>query len=512
MRYMLFGLFLALFVVSIVNAEYVERVDGGGIIGEVNIVGNSVTIEDWDGKKYTFYRDYIRRIRSQDTGKFATYTSKSNFDIYTDARPEFASSLGADLDYFQDYLNKNFGFKKPPKERITIRVFSSTRDYENHWDNRYKASPQSKRTLAFYDPSFKDVSSVYAGRETFKIIAPRVAAVYLMRLYPKTIATNQLWLTDGWYGLFENVRIENGQLDMLGLDIDALEDLQKFLESKPFSLDQLFSFKLAGNVKKNEYDNFKRQAVGFLHYIVSNKKIGLKFASFLDRIEEYAEPMVAFNDKIEKKTELFENDVRKWVQAFSDESPWRIYYNAEREFLRKKNSQALKLIASGLEKYPAFENFLRLRAMLYITTKDHDEALEDVVQLEKNPSNAEMCAYFRALILLREKEFKKAATIFRELIAKDSGYYRCLEQLLNIYWSQDANYVTDEEANSFVETIKEAEPYSYTFILEAKVLMKQGKYEEARVPLSKAQRRDPENPEIEELMKIRRKMAQDANK
>lgn len=530
MRYILLVGFFLFMLVPIAMGEYIERVDGGGIIGEVTVSSDKINISDWDGKKYSFYRDYIRRIRSQETGKFETYTSKGSFEIYTDAKAEFANQLAADLDFFQEYMTKAFGFKKPPKERITVRVFSSTRDYENHWDNRHKAAPQKSKLLAFYDAAFKDVSTVYAGRDTFRIIAPRVAMVFMMSLYPKTFQGQAQWLVTGampstaeprpawlilgWYGLFENVRIENGEIDMLGLDIDSLEDVQKFFENKPFSLELLFSTKYepGKQIEKKDYDIFKKQATVFMHYLAASKKIGTKVGSFLDRIEEYVDAKDAFIEKIDKKVDSFENDLRKWIQSFSDESPWRIYNSAEREFLRKKNSKCIDLLDAGIKKYPNFENFLKLRAMTNITIKDNEAALDDVKKLEVNPNNAEMCSYFRGLIYVRQDELRKAAQVFRDLIIKDPAYYRCYEQLLNIYWIQETTIVTNDEADSSVNVLKEYEPFSYTYILEAKVLMKQEKFEDARVPLLKAQRRDEGNPEIEELIKLRRKMAQNANK
>ena len=83
--------------------------------------------------------------------------------------------------------------------------------------------------------------------------------------------------------------------------------------------------------------------------------------------------------------------------------------------------------------------------------------------------------------------------------------------LLNIYWEQDTNIVSTEDAFRYVKIMKESEPYSYTFILEAKVYMKNGEPEKAKVPLQKAQRRDKQNGEIKKLMRKRARQAREKN-
>ncbi len=264
MRYTVLTLLLLVVFAVAGHSEYVERIDGGSIIGDVTVESDKITIQDWDGKSYTFYRDYIRRIRSQETGKFETYKSKSFFELWTDIAPDKANAMLLDLEMLVNYINKTFGFKKPPTEQVTVRVFASTRDYENLWDNRFGDTSKTKKTLAFYDLNFKDVSSVYAGRDTFTVIAPRFATLYLMRLYPGYFETNPLWLHRGWYKMFENCRADSGEIDMVGLSFDEMESLQEEMQKKPFSFEYFFSFKITQTTKKSEYE-LMEQKIGRAH-------------------------------------------------------------------------------------------------------------------------------------------------------------------------------------------------------------------------------------------------------
>ncbi|RKY19346.1 MAG: hypothetical protein DRP90_04720 [Planctomycetota bacterium] len=514
MRHVAAAVMLVLLSLVAAGAEYVERVDGVAFIGRVKISGDKVIVEDWDGKEYSFWRDYIRRIRSQETGKFVTYRSKTVFDVYTDAPQEYAEELADDLDCLHAFITKTFSFKRPPKDRITVRVFSSTRDYETHWENRHRRNPEQRMTLAFYDPAYKDVSSVFAGKATFRTVAPRVALVYLMRLYPKLFTEPPFWLARGWFKLFENARVIGKEVDMIGLDADEMETLKDYVSKRGFSLVLLFSFKPGPKTKKSEIKETERLAAALLHYIALNRKYAKAFPAFLDDLQNYAEPMEAFVErmKLKKKVESFQKKLVKWVEGFSDDTPWRIYNRAESYFLRKKSSKCLDLLAEGIKKYPKFEDFRKLRAMVYLWREEADAAMEDIKALEANPANAEMCGYLKALADLRRGEVKRAAEAFRAIAEADPMFFRCYEQLLNIYWEQDEKIVSDEEADRYVKILKENEPFSYTFILEAKVCMKQGRPEDAKVPLAKARRRDPGNPEIAELMKLRRKMAQEKNR
>ncbi|MFA4985275.1 MAG: hypothetical protein WC712_01700 [Candidatus Brocadiia bacterium] len=514
MRYSKMAVLALMLVISstaIAMADYLERIDGGGVIGDVEIASDKVSVVDWDGKRFKYFRDFVRRIRSQETGKFEDYRSKTFFDIHTDAGAKFAGELGSDLDTFYEFLVKTFGFEKPPKDRIMVRVFSSTRDYEEHWDSRHGQQANLKKQLAFFDVNYKDVSAPYSGRDTFTNIAPRVAYIFLLRKYPNMFKTPQYWLELGWFNIFSSTRVENGQVDMVGLGVDAMDDLQKYLEDKPFSVDSLFSFKVEpGKTTKEEYDTEVLMAGAFFHYLyVNSKKYGKNLDLFFSDLNNYDEPAVAFQKRIEKKPEVFQDKLREWAKAYSEESPWRLYLKAERYFINNNNTKALDSMEEGITKYPSFTNFRRLRAMTLIRMGSGDEAEKDIAELDKDPINAEMCLYMRGLLAYKAGELAKASGIFVSLSEKDKGFYRCYEQLLNIYWDQETQIVTDAQADSYVVIMKENEPYSFTFILEAKVLMKQGKPEEAKVPLQKAQRRDPENKEIEKLDRIRRKQAQE---
>ena len=395
MRYLWLAALIFTLLSAFADAEYVERIDGIGIIGDVKVENEKILIHDWDGKKTSYYRTFIRRIRSQETGKFETYKSKEYFNIYTDAGREFGEKLAADLDSFLNFIIKRFKFKKSKMQRMTIRVYSSTLDYSNHWENRHPDNPEGKKNLAFYDSSYKDVSAAYAGIGTINIVAPRVAAVYLLLKFPNLMRTNPFWLTRGWFKLFENIRIENNKIDMIGLSLDEWEDVQKDLKDKVFSLPLLFDFRIKKGTKKKDLARAERNATLFLHFLLESKKYSTRFPKFLFELNDYAKPMNAFNDTVEKKTEKFQGLVTKWAAAFSEESPWRLYYKAERQFLRKRMSKCVDILDEAMLKYPKFEDFRRLRIMANLQDENPDEVLDDIKELEKNPYNIEMCTYFR---------------------------------------------------------------------------------------------------------------------
>ena len=512
MRYLWLAALIFTLLSAFADAEYVERIDGIGIIGDVKVENEKILIHDWDGKKTSYYRTFIRRIRSQETGKFETYKSKEYFNIYTDAGREFGEKLTADLDSFLNFIIKRFKFKKSKMQRMTIRVYSSTLDYSNHWENRHPDNPEGKKNLAFYDSSYKDVSAAYAGIGTINIVAPRVAAVYLLLKFPNLMRTNPFWLTRGWFKLFENIRIENNKIDMIGLSLDEWEDVQKDLKDKVFSLPLLFDFRIKKGTKKKDLARAERNATLFLHFLLESKKYSTRFPKFLFELNDYAKPMNAFNDTVEKKTEKFQGLVTKWAAAFSEESPWRLYYKAERQFLRKRMSKCVDILDEAMLKYPKFEDFRRLRIMANLQDENPDEVLDDIKELEKNPYNIEMCTYFRGLMEYQDQEFRKAANIFRKLLQTDAQYFRCYENLLEIYWEQEADIVSDEDANKYVAILKKYEPFSFTYILEAKVFMKQGNPGAAKVPLAKALRRDPKNKAIKKLQSLRRRLAQEKNR
>ncbi|HLD35692.1 MAG TPA: tetratricopeptide repeat protein, partial [Planctomycetota bacterium] len=259
---------------------------------------------DSSNSKARKYKEILQHVLKGPLWPIVYEKDTDNYKIKTDISQDKCDLYGAQLETLRKYYADVFAVKDKSSRKKQVYIFNTQEGYQTYAE--FSTKDSAEYTLGYYHPHYQELLVFERATKEAQVLHVLYHEGFHMFI-DAVLPAIPIWLNEGFAEYFNGTELSGGQgkwaITKVGLPIDRLEDIQKYIE-----LNGMVSFEQIMNETQEEFYGEEvgeryAQAWSMVHFFIHYQQ-GVYKSTLIDYIKALKagkSRLQAFEDTFKKK-------------------------------------------------------------------------------------------------------------------------------------------------------------------------------------------------------------------